>query len=198
MGYAGRSEHRLSRLSGMRNLHFRVRCKWPKQLSYVLNLSEAKAYPYEDFRLSDGTATPHQQYDPDLGKGDRYPASTFSIAKPPFSRRSGISRVTWQPSKAQRNSGSVRFCQRCTDGSGESPCSKNMNLPRDLRTRPTPAIASTTPGIVHKLKVLTTVSTLAAGSGMFSPGRPRNSTLSLVFRRCSSARRSIPGFGSKA
>jgi len=72
-----------------------------------------------------------------------------------------MSRVTWQPSNTQRKSGSVRFCHLWTEASGESPCSKNMNLP--------PAIASTTPEIVHKLKVLTTGSTLASAKGISSP-----------------------------
>src|SRR5580704_9965001 len=102
---------------------------------------------------------PHQQYDPDFGKGETYPASTCSILKPHLQMRDGMSRVTWQPSNAQRNIGSDRFCQRRTRGSGDKPCSKKMNLPLGLRTRRTPRIASTTRGMVHNVNVLTTVST---------------------------------------
>lgn len=36
-------------------------------------------------------------------------------------RRDGISRVTWQPSNAQRKRGSDRSCQRRTRGSGDRP-----------------------------------------------------------------------------
>src|SRR5580693_9110223 len=60
---------------------------------------------------------------------------------------------------------SVRSCQRRTGRSGESPCSKKMNCPLGFRTRPIPRMASTTPGIVHNVKVLTTVSTLPSAKG---------------------------------
>lgn len=46
-----------------------------------------------------------------------------------------------------------------------SPCSKKMNLPPGLRTRLIPRITATTPGTVHDVKVLTTVSTLPSSRG---------------------------------
>jgi hypothetical protein len=85
--------------------------------------------------------------------------------------RDGMSRVTWQPSNAQRKSGSDRSCQRRTRGSGDSPCSKKISLPPGLKTRSIPSRASNTPGIVHRVKVLTTVSTLASAKGIHSPGQ---------------------------
>jgi hypothetical protein len=50
----------------------------------------------------------------------------------------------------------------CTGGSGDKPCSKKMSLPPTLSNRRTPLIASTTPGIVHNVKVVRTVSTPAS------------------------------------
>jgi hypothetical protein len=75
------------------------------------------------------------------------------------------------------------------------PCSKNKNWPPGRTTRASPRTASATPGMVHRVNVLTMVSTLASGSGIFSPGRSRNSTSSLVSLRCFSGALEHSGIG---
>jgi hypothetical protein len=98
------------------------------------------------------------------------PASICSILKSLWPIRDGMLRVTWQPSNAHRKGGSDRSCQRRTRRSGDSPCSKKISLPPGLKTRSIPSRASSTPGIVHSVKVLTTVSTLASAKGIHHIG----------------------------
>jgi hypothetical protein len=50
--------------------------------------------------------------------------------------------------------------------------------PPDLKTRAIPRMASSTPGIVHNVNVVTTVSTALSSNGIRSPGSPKNSTSS--------------------
>ena len=56
-------------------------------------------------------------------------------------------------------------------------------------------MASAIPGIVQKVNVLTTVSTALSSSGILSPGKSRNSILSLVRCHCGSASRINTGVG---
>ena len=83
-----------------------------------------------------------------------------------------MSRVTRQPSNSQWEAGSDHSCQRRIE-IGREPVLEKMSLPSGLKTLRIPRSASTTPGIVHIVKVLTTVSMVPASSGMRSPGRSR-------------------------
>jgi hypothetical protein len=102
-----------------------------------------------------------------------------------------MSRVRWQPAKMQRLIGSHRSCQRRTRGSGDRPCSKKMSLPPGFRTRLISARAWATPGIVQRVNVLTTASTLESCKGMRSPGRSRNWRSSFVWPFALSASRIV-------
>jgi hypothetical protein len=99
-----------------------------------------------------------------------------------------MSRVRNRPSNSACCSGSHRRCHRRTRRSGDALISKKISLAVGFMTRCAPRRASTMPGIVHNVKVLTTVSTHASARGMRSPGRARNSTISAVRRRRLSAR----------
>jgi hypothetical protein len=78
---------------------------------------------------------PHQQYDPDFGKGERYPVSICSILKPPLPRREGMSRVTWLVEAIQgvlrvlKPSGKLIFFEHAL-----SPRSSSASLAKAIRT----------------------------------------------------------------
>jgi hypothetical protein len=52
------------------------------------------------YHLGSMHATPQKLYDPDFGNRVTYPVSIRSSRNPPSSMSAGMSRVTWQPSKA--------------------------------------------------------------------------------------------------
>jgi hypothetical protein len=73
-----------------------------------------------------------------------------------------------------------------------------MSLPPGFRTLLISLTAAVTPGIVHIVKVVSTVSTALFSRGRLSPGRSRNVTSIGVRARSCWASRRMPGFGSRA
>src|SRR5258708_1303277 len=67
-----------------------------------------------------------------------------------------------------RHAGVSRSCHRRTLSSGASPCSTNKRFPPCRSTRRISASAVAACGMVHKVPVVTTVSTLWPSSGMAS------------------------------
>ena len=57
------------------------------------------------------------------------------VSKPACSKVPETSRLMWQFPNSLVDSGSIRRCHRCTDGSGASPCSRNTIEPPGRRIR---------------------------------------------------------------
>ena len=112
--------------------------------------------------------------------------------------RSSTFRLRWQPPPIRFQTGVIRSCQRITSGSGARPCSANSRSPSGLRTRRISSRAAPASGMVHSVKVITTVSKLESSSGNFSleasnkrTGNPTFATRWLALAR-SSAEGSTP------